>query len=287
MPQSNAEPEFILFIDEAGDDGLHRVRPIDEKGGSEWLCISGFLIRANTENQLEKNLANIRKDINALQSRTLHFRKLSPKKKARATEMVAKLPCRAFVIMSNKKNMRGYQNVKAAKKHGEANVHWYYNFCVRLLLERATDYCLNRSMKEFGEPRTMKVIFSQRGGHRYGQTKAYWELLKFQANAASTFLHKREIRPQVLKFNEVDHLPHYMHSGLQFADIIASAFYQAADTLDTNHDPLPARNLSTIMASENSMYQDYGVVLQPTPPERATLTKTQKEIFTFYGYTFH
>ncbi|KJZ19590.1 DUF3800 domain-containing protein [Loktanella sp. S4079] len=286
MATQNSDPEYILFIDEAGDDGLKRVRPIDKKGGTEWLCISGFLIRNANEEKLASQLQAIRTDINATQSDNLHFRKLSPTKKARAAELVAEIPSRAFVVLSNKKNMRGYSNIKAAERHGENSVHWFYNFCVRLLLERATDYCLETSVKEFGTPRIMKVVFSQRGGHRYGQTKAYWELLKLQANAKTTFLKKREIRPEVLRFDQVDYLPHYMHAGLQFADIVASAFYQAVDTLDTRHDPVPAQRLAPIMAREGKRIFDYGIVLQPTPPEKAQLTDCQKEILKFYGCRF-
>lgn len=280
------DPEYILFIDEAGDDGLKRVRPIDETGGTEWLCISGFLIRSRNEEKLQSQLDVLRADINSTQSSNLHFRKLTPTKKARAAELVAEIPSRAFVILSNKKNMRGYSNTKAAEKHGTYAVHWYYNFCVRLLLERATNYCYDQSMQEFGTPKVMKIIFSQRGGHRYGQTKAYWELLKLQAKAKSTFLSKREIRPEVLRFDQVDYLPHYMHAGLQFADIVASAFYLSVDILDTNRDPIPAQRLAPIMAREGKRVSDYGLVLQPTPPEKAKLTDVQKEIFIHYGYRF-
>lgn len=38
---------YILYIDEAGDDGLTRVRPIDENGASEWLIIGGVLVRSD------------------------------------------------------------------------------------------------------------------------------------------------------------------------------------------------------------------------------------------------
>ena len=43
--------DYVLFIDEAGDDGLTRVKPIDPDGASEWLVISGVLVRAEDEGQ--------------------------------------------------------------------------------------------------------------------------------------------------------------------------------------------------------------------------------------------
>ena len=42
--------------------------------------------------------------------------------------------------------MRGYNNARAAKRGGK---QWYYNYCVRLLMERVTDYCLRDSLELF------------------------------------------------------------------------------------------------------------------------------------------
>jgi hypothetical protein len=276
--------EYLLFIDEAGDDSLKRVRPIDETGGTEWLAISGFLVRHTHKGELENWLREIRADINSTQGPTLHFRKLSPSKKRRACQLLASKPCKAFVVLSNKKNLRGYTNKRAGDARGGKN--WFYNFCVRLLMERATDACFRDSQKHFGSPRILKVVFSNKGGHSYGQTKAYWEILKNQAAANSTFLKKREIRREVLRFDQVDYLPHYMHPGLQFADIVASAFYQASDELDVKWDPEFARLLSPIIATEHGVARDYGICLQPTPCDKGRLTENQKVIFREFGYKF-
>ena len=92
-----AEPyEYVLYIDEAGDDGLRRVQPIDENGGSEWLCIGGLLIRARYEETTIDWVRNIRTDINAVQGPALHYRNLSPTKRLRACEILATHPCRFF-----------------------------------------------------------------------------------------------------------------------------------------------------------------------------------------------
>lgn len=163
---------------------------------------------------------------------------------------------------------------------------WYYNFCVRFLMERVTDLCLRDSVEKYGEPRYLRVVFSQRGGHSYPQTKAYWEHLKAQAASETTFLTKRVIKHQVLRFNLVDYVPHTSVAGLQLADVVASAFYQAVDTLDVKNDPTPARQLLPKMARHRRLIADYGVVLQPTPPKKANLSPQQKQIFEFYQYDF-
>ncbi|WP_171043011.1 DUF3800 domain-containing protein [Maritimibacter alexandrii] len=275
--------EYVLFIDEAGDDGLKRVKPIDENGSSEWLCIGGVLVRSGFEQEVVDWVKEIRTDIDARQGPALHYRNLSPTKRKRACELLAEKPCRLFAVASNKKNMRGHHNSRAAKRGGK---QWYYNYCVRLLMERATDFCWRDSSKRFGAPRYVKVIFSLRGGHSYGQTKAYWEILKSQAAASSTFLNKREIRHQVLRFGLVEYLPHTSVAGLQLADVVASSVFQSADVHGARWAVEPALALEPRMAREAGVIADYGLTLQPTPPWKANLTEDQKKVFRHYGYSF-
>ncbi|QIE55896.1 DUF3800 domain-containing protein [Pikeienuella piscinae] len=273
--------DYVLFIDEAGDDGLHRVLPIDENGASEWLTIGGLLIRAENERKLVDWVKEVRYEINARQGPALHFRNLSPTKKRAACDTLAKMPVRDFCVCSNKKNMRGHRNERAATRGGK---QWFYNYCVRLLMERVTDFCLLDAIKRHGEPRFLRVVFSERGGHSYGQTTAYWEVLKNQSSAGTTFLAKREIKHQVLSFRLVDYVPHTQNAGLQLADVIASAFFQAANTLSAKWDTAPAKALEPRMAAERGLIADYGLVLQPSPPSAATLTDNQEIIFRHYGY---
>lgn len=283
MPNAEEPYEYILYIDEAGDDGLKRVRPLDKVGASEWLVISGVLIRRNNESSVVDWVKEIREDINARQGPALHFRNLSPSKKRRTCELLIEKPLVCFVVCSNKKNMRGYSNERAALAGGK---QWFYNFCVRFLMERVTEHCVRDSEKKFGVARNVKVVFSQRGGHSYGQTKAYWELLRSQYLAGTTYLTRRVMRHEVLRFRLVDYVPHTANAGLQLADAVASAFYQACDTLDVSNDPEFAKTLRPKMARSGGSAADFGVVLQPTPLWRAKLDDTQKAIFSFYGYDF-
>jgi len=282
METNNLGYEYILYIDEAGDDGLARVKPLDPNGASEWLCIGGLLIRAHSEPDVVRWVRDIRSDINARQGPVLHFRKLSPTKRKRACEIISSLPVRGFAICSNKKNMRSHTNERAAHRGGR---QWFYNFCVRLLMERVTELVYRNSITRYGEPKFVRVVFSQRGGHSYGQTKAYWEVLKAQAAGNSTYLKKREIRHQVLRFSLVDYVPHFQNAGLQLADVIASAFFQATE-IDMGCDASCASILRPIMAADRGVIADFGVALQPTPPWKGRLTLEQQKIFEYYGYSF-
>lgn len=282
MPIVSEPYEYILYIDEAGDDGLSRVKPIDHNGASEWLCIGGLLTRSKYEAKVVDWVKDLRTNIDATQGPALHYRKLSPTKKDAACKYLAGLPVKAFVVCSHKPNMRGHQNSRAAIRNGK---QWYYNYCVRLLMERATEMCLKDSLKHYQKPRYLRVVFSQRGGHSYGQTKAYWEILKNQATGGTTLLNKREIRHQVLRFNLVDYVPHLQNAGLQLADIVASAFFQSVETSGRKWETRHAKVLAPILAKERNVVADFGLALQPTNPNDLSLSEDQKEIFRHYGYT--
>lgn len=275
--------EYVLYVDEAGDDGLSKVKPIDLNGASEWLVITGLMIRAQDESNCRKWLAEVRQDIAATQSSTLHFRRLSPSKQRRAAEMLAELPVRVFSVCSNKKNMRGYRNERASLAGGK---QWFYNWVVRIMMERSTNYCADNSFKKLGKLTKMKVVFSARGGHSYGQTKAYWELLRFQKMTGRTYLNWRTMNHDVLSFDLVDYVPHYMHAGLQLADIAASAFYQAVETSSTRWSLEPAKALEPRMARREGKVADVGLVLQPHDIDKIGLSGDQRSIFEYYGYKF-
>jgi hypothetical protein len=272
--------DYVLYIDEAGDDGLTRVRPIDENGSSEWLVISGLLVRAEDETHCREWLDELREDIDALQSMTLHFRRLSPTKQQRAAHMLGDLPVRAFTVCSNKKNMRGHKNERAATIGGK---QWFYNWVVRIMMERATNFVAVNSVNKLGRISKMKVVFSARGGHSYSQTKAYWE---WERAKGKPYLSRHRIDFRVLSFNLVDYVPHYMHAGLQLADIVASAFYASVETSSSRWSTTSAEALRPIMATTGREISDTGLVLQPHTINDIGLSEDQRKIFKFYGYKF-
>ncbi|RJL08398.1 DUF3800 domain-containing protein [Paracoccus siganidrum] len=277
---SELDYDYVLYIDEAGDDGLKRVMPIDPNGSSEWLVISGLLVRSEDVAKCRTWLEEIRSDIKALQSGTLHFRKLSDQKRVRAASMLSQLPVRAFTVCSNKKNMRGYKNERAAVAGGK---QWFYNWVVRILMERATNYCLDNSRRKLHRDGIMKVIFSARGGHSYGHTKAYWTWLRAQGKP---LLSLHEMRFEVLRFRLVEYVPHYAEAGLQLADIVASAFYQAVESGSKRWSVESASALDPIMARGPNGIVDVGLVLQPHKIDTIGLTEQQRIIFEHYGYYF-
>jgi len=275
---------YVAYIDEAGETGLTKVRPIDENGSSEWFVLSAAVIRAAREPDVVGWVRDIRDSIGVRQRPDLHFRMLSPTRKIAVATKVAELPMRGFVVISNKKNMRQHHNFNAAKIPSQ---QWFYNWCIRLLLERVTAYCVGRTIRDYGERKLIKIEFARCGGHRYSQTKAYYSYLSFQQEGNKVYLQKRQPVRGVLHTDLMFDFPAEQRAGLQLADIIASAFYQAADA----HGPgswstAGAEALARIMARENGSQRDFGVALFPTPAWKAELSDEQKQIFCTHGYEF-
>lgn len=284
MASKPPEYGYIAYIDEAGDPGLNKVRPIDEGGASEWLILSAVVIRAKWEPDVVDWVDRIRTSIGVTQRRHLHYRDLSPTRKIAVASSIVELPLRGFALCSNKKNMRQHRNHHAAKIPSQ---QWFYNWCLRLLLERVTAFCDQRTMRDYSERKLIKIEFSRRGGLRYSQTRAYQSYLKFQQEGDKIYLQKRQPVTKMLNTDLMEDHPHYVRAGLQLADAIASSFYQAVDSLGPGTWLVaPAQQLAPIMTKENGQWSDFGVALQPTPGWRAQLTPEQKQIFRFYGYDF-
>jgi hypothetical protein len=278
---------YIAFIDEAGDSGLERVRPIDEPGGSEWLVIGGVLIEVEHESS---PYGWVRSALDAARSRRpeLHYRLLQEWQKPLVCQKFVESPVKLFAVCSNKKNMRQYKNERAeARSNPLFTKQTFYNFCIRLILERITDFVLHDSMLKYGEPRYVKCYFSKRGGHNYGHLSNYlFDTLFNQARSRTTLLKRREIKWQVIHRRLQEPVVHTGNAGVQLADIVASAFFQAVDILPpTNWDIRNAKMLRDRMAMEAGFYHDYGVTFQPCPQmTRAQLAPQQKEIFEFFGF---
>lgn len=281
----SSEPEYkyVAYIDEAGDDGLTRVRPLDPNGSSEWLIVSAVVVGANREREVVDWVDDIVSGLWRHHARTLHFRKLSENKQLFVVERMADLNARYFVVCSNKKNMKGYTNPFAANIPSK---NWFYCWMTRLLLERVTDYVAWRSIKDHGSPQKVKVEYSNRGGLSYSQMNAYYRWLSFKGN--NTKLKAGKIHWSAINYDLLKVYPSYERSGLQLADVVASAFFKAADKHNTGKiDASCAKVLAPRMArSTDSAAQPisgYGVKLLPSL-RGANLDADQVEIFTHYGY---
>jgi len=288
MPVDNEPPKYryVAFIDESGDPGIRRVKPIDGSGASsEWLVVAAVVMAAERENDTQDWIADMMSEMNSRQMRDIHFAKLNPARKLIACQHVAKRPVRCFVAISNKQNMRGWRNQWAEKIPSD---NWFYCWMTRLLLERVTHWVERRSIRERGTPSKVKLVYSERGGLSYTQMNAYYQWLKTKGE--NQFLPLGNLAYETLDMRLLEVRNHAGHAGLKLPDIVASAFFKAVDIHDTGAcDPRFAMELRPRMArsppESGSLISGYGLKLMP---KFSTLTgkvdERQREIFRHYGY---
>lgn len=290
----NTRPyEYIAFIDEAGDSGLASVRPVDPNGSTEWLVLGGVLIAAEREKDVLPWVWEALKAARTKQ-KLLHFAKLRhDASKVAICRFMADLPARYFVVCSNKKNMVGYKNpfpaATAEMLSGRPagwNYNWFYYWISRVLLEKMSHYALHRSMKDHGAPRTMRVEFSENQGLNYEELGFYYDLLKMRDDTDTQVRKFDHISWDVMDRQQLHTFRHENRAGLQLADVVASAFYQACDNQFTgpcNYEF--ARALGPLMTIKSGKRRPagYGVKLMPHMDD-AKLTPDQSLIFREFGY---
>ena len=286
MPDPNAAPsyDYVAYIDEAGDPGLKKVKPLDENGSSEWLVVSAVVVAASREGELSAWSDELLATMGSHQMRQLHFAKLNTLRRLQACQHVASKPVRCFTVVSNKQNMKGWRNPIAEQIRSD---NWFYCWMTRLLLERVTHWVAHRSEAEYGGTRKVKLIFSERGGLSYSQMNAYYEWLK--SKAGHQVLPLGELVYDTLNMRLLEVWNHAGHSGLILPDIVASAFFKASDVWDTGAcDPQFALALRPRMArwpESEGLIAGYGVKLMPGISKLASVTKpAQVAVFRSYGY---
>lgn len=275
---------FVAYIDESGDDGLKRVQPIDANGSSEWLIISAVVVQLSNENAVGRWQRDLLRDLNLTQRRDIHFKDLHPTKKLIAAQRVASHPLRCFVVISNKKNMRGYKNERAQGRSPFPEKNYLYWWLTRLLLERVTAFCAHQSQFRYGRPVPVKIVFSRRGGMSYERLTSYLNHIRFQSYTGELYLTAGDLVWSMIDLGQVLIRNHKDEAGLQFADIVAGAFHKAVFVNGGVCDPQYA------MALEPRMYRSrtgkiLGNGLKPMPQlPQMNLAVPQREIFEFYGF---
>jgi len=284
--------DYVAYIDEAGDPGLRKVRPRSSKGASEWFIISAVLIPADKEAETDQWIEDIIAAMRSPQMRDLHFAKLNDARKATACSMLADQHARFFAVISNKQNMEGYNNPRAANISSPMpGGNWFYCWLSRVLLERLTHFVAVNSIKKLGRPGRIKLVFSERGGLRYSQMHAYFEWIKMKSVGGKNplYLNAGSVDFRCLDKDLFKVYPHREIAGLKMPDIVASAFYRAIDTVDvSNRDATFAKLLNPRMAREpvSGKISGYGLKLMPgwKALDRFNVPTEQREIFRYYGY---
>lgn len=276
-------PAFVAYIDEAGDPGV-KARSDGKGGASDWFILSAVVVSVDRDGDVVDWVRDMREAVRAQQRSPLHYRSLSNPNRQRVSRMLSTKPVRIFSVASHKGNMRGRRNPRMTGNMGRGE---FYNWCLRLLFERISDWCARRSQALFGEQRPVRTVFSERGGHDYAHLKDYLRKLDLQALNGGTVLKARQIVPGMIPVDHCHVRPHDSSAGLQLADIAASALFQAAEASSSRHSIEAAQCLRDRSAREKkgATPAGYGLMLMPLPHQGA-IPETSRPIFEHYGYRF-
>ena len=211
--------DFIAYIDEAGDEGFGKLKTADGNGGqSRWLLIGACLVGAEDDHKLPALRDAILKRLPG-NRRDLHFRDLNHDQRVFVAQEIGKMPVGAAVTFSHKATLPGSKWEPVFRQKG-----YLYNYLVRWLLERLTLECCPLP----GEgTNTLRLVFSRRGGTDYATMRDYLILMR---DGRELMQPVRSIRWEVLDVNNIAVEAHKKWAGLQIADCITSAFFQAVET---------------------------------------------------------
>jgi hypothetical protein len=259
--------DFIAYIDEAGDEGLSKLRD-DSSRQSRWLMLGGIVVSAEND----KLLPLWRDEALALsptnQRRDLHFREMKHEMKVAVTQHLAEKRLGICCIASNKTTLLDggkYERLYSVKGH-------LYNYLTRFLLERITA-SVGAVARKSGEPARLRVVFSRRANTDYHAMREY---LEFMRDGKEQKFPVRSIDWSVFDPADIAVENHKKWAGLQLADAATSAVFSALEpNFYGNHEPRYALALARRFISRRKGILDCGFTLVP-PLGRCPLSAEQR-----------
>jgi len=248
---------FIAYIDEAGDEGLGKLKTADSGGQSKWLMLGGILVREEFDRRLPAWRDEIMAMFPAKQRTDLHFRFMNHSQKVAAVEYLANKRFGVCCICSNKTTLTSKQSwLDRFKEKG-----YLYNYMTRFLLERMTS-ALRSVADSSGEDVTLKVVFSRRSNTDYRSMADYLSLMRDGKEVASPV---RSIDWGIFDPKNIKVENHSRWAGLQLADIVTSAVAAGFEpNLYGHYEPRYALTLAKRFIARNKSIIDSGLTLLPS-----------------------
>lgn len=274
------QPHFHIYIDEAGDPGV-KPKASDEAHWSDWFVLSAVVIAAEREPETVAWVQEMRHAIGRKSRVPLHYRNLSDESRLRVCQIFGRKAVRLFVVASHKDSMRKHRSPTLGRPTSQD----FYNWCLRLLLERVTRWCADKCRKDGIDTQPARVVFSQRGGHNYPKLKAYLRKLEAQTLTKNLVLDANSLAPGVIFERHCEVVPHANLAGLQLADVAASAFFHAANSQSPHHDLNPATSLIGRLARQGRRRKPdrFGLLLLPFS-HQGDIPPADRAIFCQCGY---
>ncbi|PZU05286.1 MAG: hypothetical protein DI606_19965 [Sphingobium sp.] len=260
--KEHMQPLFHVYIDEAGDPGV-KPKATDEPHWSDWFVLSAVVVGAENDADTVEWIKDMNRAIRRNGPSDIHYRKFSDANRRHVCRVLASKPVRLFIVASHKDTMRRHRS----QRLGKSNDKQFYNWCLRLLLERVTEWCARRGRKMGAGVFPARLVFSHRGGHDYGELRGYLRRIIAQSLTGNLTLDRKGITPDVIFDDLIEVVPHDNLAGLQLADVAASAFWQAACSTSRRHDLTPASDLICRLARKGQRKRPdgFGMMLLPLP----------------------
>jgi hypothetical protein len=275
-------PRLTLYIDEAGDPGVRDGLKYSALR-HEWLCLAGAVVRSSREAETIDWVREMRGQARSRQSNALHYHRITSTRRHDVCAVLGQKSLRGFCMASHKTNLRSHFNERLGRM---ARSDQFYNWCVRLLFERLSEWNARLCRAEGSQVEPIKVVFAERGGHDYDHMFAYFDKLRMQIENGTLFLRGKPLAAELLRRDHWTVERAETLAGLQIADTIASAFYQAANTASPSWDLEPARALRPIMAKDaQGDRANAGVTVWPLA-HQSQIPDEARAIFRDYGYRF-
>lgn len=238
---------FHVYIDESGDEGFVFDRA--GRGSSRWFVLSAVVTRKETDLETVKLVDAVRRQLGKKDRDPLHFRKLKHEHRLPYIGAIAQAKVRVASVLVHKPSLQEPEKFRA-------EAHLLYRYVTRYLLERVSWLCRD-ARREDGQ--TCKVIFSNRSCMSYDDMRSY--LLKLQERTDDFGV---RVDWTVVDPDAVEAHPHDRLMGLQIADAVASAFYQAVELSPLGYcEPRYAQMLRPVVYRHAGQYLGYGLKFWP------------------------
>lgn len=275
-------PKFQVFIDEAGDPGV-KPKDDDKRQWTDWFTVSAVVVSDSRKLDVIDWVKDMNEAVRNTNADALHYRNLSEPNRARVCRMLGRKPLRLFVVASHKDSMRRHYSPKL----GRANEKEFYNWCLRLLFERVTEWCYRRGHKDPDNDCSAEVIFSRRGGHKYPELRDYLKRLEAQTLTNQLVLKAKGIAPGVLSHDRLKVEEDRDVAGLQLADITASSVFNAVNAMAKRHSLEPAVALKPRLTNAHRSRSPAGAGLLMLPfKHQGSIPADDRPFFEQCGYSF-
>lgn len=247
---------FTAYIDEAGDEGIGKLRQSKVGGQSKWFIVGGIVVRQQNDVLLPKWRDEVLSLFPKRQSRVLHFRELNHVQKVATCDLLSHKRFGIIAVCSNKVTLTATEALQ--KRYSTKG--FLYNYLTRFLLERLT-HAVSLIAEKEGETATLNVIFSRRANTDYESMKDYLCLMR---DGREKMPPVRSISWQVFDPVNIKVENHSRWAGLQIADICTSATAAGLEPNGYGHyEPRYAMQLSQRFVAIRGSRTDWGLTVVP------------------------